>query len=178
MTTTRDAQRSAPTPSTHGSLDELKKLVHEFDTSMFVTKTADGSLHARPMAIQEETDLLDADVWFVSSIDTAKMDEMARDPQVCITCIKSAGGAYVSISGTARVKRDRALVRQLWKPDWKIWWPDGPDDPQIAFIEVRVERAEYWEPPAGGRVRVLYQMAKSLVKGESADANVTPPKRI
>jgi len=65
----------------------------------------------------------------------------------------------------------------LFKPDWKVWWPQGPDDPQISFIELQVERAEYWEP-AGGSVRVLYEMVKSLIKGEAGDRNLPPPKRL
>jgi len=40
-----------------------------------------------------------------------------------------------------------------------------------------VIRAEYWEPQ-GGKVRILYELVKSLVKGEPGDANFPPPKKL
>lgn len=181
LLTARMEQNRAPAASSssseRGSLVELKKLLQEFDTAMLVTSTDDGLLRARPMAIQEPAPELDCDLWFATSIDSEKMEEIARHPNVCVTCLRGRGSAYISISARASARRDRELVRKLFKPDWKVWWPEGPDDPQIAFLEMQVERAEYWEP-AGGSVRILYEMAKSLVHGEPADRNLPAPKRI
>lgn len=177
-TNTNAATANGDTPYVQGNLDELKNLLQEFETAMLVTSTADGRMRARPMAIQKPDSAMDCDLWFVASIDSAKMNEIAREPRVCVTCLRGKhGSAYVSISARARVHRDPALVRKLFQPDWKVWWPEGPDDPNIAFIEMNVERAEYWEPE-GGSVRVLYEMVKSLVRGESADAHLPPPKKI
>ena len=160
-----------------GSLAELQKLVQEFDTAMLVTRTVEGLMRARPMAVQEQTSDLSGDLWFVASIDSAKMHEIEHDPQVCVTFLQARGGAYASISARATIRRDQALVHKLWRSDWKAWWPKGPDDPQIAFLELQVERAEYWDPP-GGAVRILYEIAKSVLKGESADRHLPPPRRI
>jgi general stress protein 26 len=129
------------------------------------------------MAIQRDAPELTADLWFVASMDSAKMREIEERPSVCVTCLRGSGSAYISISADARVRRDPALVRKLFQSDWKLWWPDGPDDPSITFIEMTVIRAEYWEP-AGGKVRILYEMMKSLVKGEPGDANLPPPKKM
>jgi general stress protein 26 len=163
--------------NTRGSLAELQKLLHDFDTAMFTTITAEGLLHARPMAIQKEVPELPCDFWFVASIDSVKMAELAREPRVGVSCLRGRGSAYLSVSARAVVRQDKALVRKLWQPDWKVWWPQGPDDPLIAFILLQVERAEYFEP-AGGAVRVLYEMVKSLVKGESGDKHLPPPKHL
>jgi general stress protein 26 len=166
------------TPGTTGTLDELKKLLHEFETTMLTTTTPEGLLRARPMAIQDDAPEVAADLWFVASIHSAKVQEIALHPKVCVTCLRGKhGSAYVSISAHATVWQDQATVRKLWKPDWKAWWPDGPDDPQIAFVLMQVERAEYWEPE-GGAVRVLFDMLKGLVKHEPADAHLPAPKRI
>jgi len=173
----RSPEDSAGTAAQTGSLAELKKVVHDFDTAMLVTRTGGGLLRARPMAVQEQRDDIDCDLWFVTSIDSAKMAEIEAEPQVCVTCCKGRGLAYASISARARIRRDSALVEKLWQPDWKIWWPDGPADPTIAFLELQVERAEYWDPP-GGAVRVLYEIAKSVLKGESADQHIPPPRRV
>ena len=166
------------TPAAAGSIAELKKLLQEFGTAMLTTTTADGLLRARPMAIQEDADGLACDLWFVASIHSAKIREIERNPKVCVTCLRGKhGSAYISISAHATVWQDQASVRRLWQSDWKLWWPDGPDDPQICFLLLRVERAEYWEP-AGGAMRVLFEMLKSAVQREPADANLPPPKKI
>ena len=172
-----DRDAGAGPPSAQGSLPELQKVVQEFDTAMLVTRTAEGLLRARPMAVQKQTPDLPADLWFVTSIDSAKMREVEQDPQVCVTFLAARGSAYASISARATIRRDAALVAKLWQPDWKIWWPQGPFDPQIAFLELQVEHAEYWDPPSGA-VRVLYAIAKSVLKGESADRHLPPIRRI
>lgn len=170
----RQPTESTPEP---GSLAELQKVVQEFDTAMLVTRTGGGLLRARPMAVQKQRDDLDCDLWFVTSIDSAKMAEIEAEPDVCVTFCTGRGSAYASISARARIRRDAALVEKLWQPDWEVWWPAGPSDPSIAFLELQVERAEYWDPP-GGAVRVLYEMAKAILKGESADRHIPPPRHI
>lgn len=163
--------------ATSGSLAELQKRLQEFETAMLVTRTDEGYLRARPMAIQKPAPELHCDVWFVASFDSAKMEEIERQPHVCVTCLRGKGSAYISISAHAHVHRNQALVEKLFQPEWKVWWPKGPDDPTIAFIEMQVERAEYWEEESSP-VHVLYEMAKGLVKGEPADRRQPPPKRI
>lgn len=172
-----EGTKHTPQRATRGSLAELQKLLHEFDTAMLTTVTHEGLLHARPMAIQKPAPELPCDLWFVASVDSVKMQELTRSPKVCVSCLRGRGSAYLSISAHATVRQDPALVRKLWQPDWRVWWPQGPDDPHIAFILMEVERAEYWEP-AGGPVRVLFEMVKSLVKGEPGDRHLPPPKHL
>jgi len=162
---------------TQGSLQELHDLLREFDTAMLVTVTPENMLRARPMEIQDPSEMPGCDLWFVTREDTAKADEIAREAQVCVCAYRSRDKAYVSISARAQMVKDSAAVKRLWKPSWKAWFPKGPDDPSITLLELRVEHAEYWEP-AGGRARVLYEIVKSMLKGGSADANLPPPKHI
>jgi len=168
---------AANTVSTTGSIDELKEMLQSFDTAMLTTVTPMGLLRARPMAIQEDTPELACDFWFVTSLDSPKTGEIANDHQVGVSCFRNRDRSYLSISAIARVRRDPELIARLFKPDWRIWFPEGPQDPTIALIEMQVERGEYWNPD-GGPVRLLYEMVKSLVAGEAADANLPPPKRV
>jgi general stress protein 26 len=179
-TTTQGTERTAGGASTApvpGSLAELQKLLHDFRTAMLTTRTAEGLMRARPMAIQKHAHELTCDLWFVTSIHTGMVDEIAHDAKVCVTCLRDRGSAYVSISAHATVWQNQPMVERLWQPDWKIWWPQGPTDPQIAFVLLQVERAEYWEAE-GGTVRVLYEMLKGLVKREPADKHLPPRKQI
>ncbi|MCY2958937.1 MAG: pyridoxamine 5'-phosphate oxidase family protein [Planctomycetota bacterium] len=98
------------------------------------------------------------------------------DP-VAHRCFRRSDRAYLSISAIADIRREAELIQKLFKPAWKLWFPDGPSDPRIVLIEMQVERGEYWNPE-GGPVRLLYEMVKSLVSGESAAAGLQPPKRV
>lgn len=160
-----------------GSLDELMELLEEFDTAMLVTVSPDEMVRARPMALQKRGEVEGCDLWFVTDGDAPKVREIANDRHVGVCCLRNRDKAYLSISAVAEVVRDQALVHRLWKPDWKIWFGDGPENLSLAIIKLRVQRAEYWEP-AGGRMRVLFDMVKAAIKGDRADEHMNPPKTI
>lgn len=160
-----------------GSKKELLELLAEFDTAMLVGVEEDGTLRARPMALQKEA-LKDCDLWFVTADDTHKTDEVERNRHVNICCFRKRDGAYVSISASGRIERTPAEVRKLWKPSWKIWFGDEkPEDGGIVLLKLDVERAEYWEPE-GGRLRVLYAMAKGLLTDETMEDQLNPAKEV
>ncbi len=160
-----------------GAIDELKDMLQSFDTAMLTTVTPMGLLRARPMAIQAPVAELPCDLWFVTSLDSAKTDEIAHEHQVGVSCFRSKDRSYLSISAIARIHRDPERITRLFKPEWLVWFPEGPSDPTIALIEMQVERGEYWNPQ-GGPVRVLYEMVKSLLGGESAAVNMPAPKKV
>jgi general stress protein 26 len=33
-------------------------------------------------------------------------------------------------------------------PEFKIWFPKGKDDPEVALLRVTLEKAEYWDSPS------------------------------
>jgi len=160
-----------------GSKQELLDLLAEFDTAMLIGVEPDGTLRARPMGLQQER-LSDCDVWFVTADDTHKTDEIDRNRHVNVCCFRTRDRAYISISASAHVERSPAEVRRLWQPDWKLWFGDEkPEDGGIVLLKLDVERAEYWEPE-GGRLRVLYAMAKGYLSDEPAEAEMNPPKEV
>jgi general stress protein 26 len=160
-----------------GSLDELLRLLGEFDAAMLVTLDAFGRLRARPMGLQLQEKLPDCDLWLVSADDTPKTDEITQHHEINLCCLRARDKAYVSISARARVERDPALARRLWRDDWKIWCGDErAADGAIAIVKLEVERAEYWEP-AGGRLRVIFA-AGPAADSDEASATTVKPKRI
>ncbi|WP_044239647.1 pyridoxamine 5'-phosphate oxidase family protein [Chondromyces apiculatus] len=156
-------------------MKELHELLKEFDVAMLITQTPEGFLRARPMAIQNPDDVPGCDVWFVTAEETPKVGEIQQERQVAVACYRPRDRAYLSISARARIERDNAAIQKLWKPEWKTWLPEGPE--QAALLKLTLERAEYWEP-TGGVLRVLYEQAKALVTGESAAKNLDPVKHV
>jgi len=90
------------------------------------------------------------DLWFVTSIESHKLDELAGDNH-CNLAFYKASGDWVSVSGLARIIQDPARARQLYSADWKTLFPDLGDgvhngscnDPRIALIDVEVHSATY-----------------------------------
>src|SRR5436190_21044614 len=107
----------------------LMKLLSHFETAMLVTRVGE-EMRARPLSIAESRE--DGAVYFSTAIDSPKVAELEADPHVNV--VMQDGRRFVSLSGTARVVRDRALIERLWKPSWKVWFPTGKDDPSLCLL--------------------------------------------
>lgn len=154
-------------------LDQLYELIDGIEVAMLTTRTRDGSLVSRPMQTQARR--AGTDLWFMTSLETEKVDELIANPEVNLAYYKDGTREFVSVSGHARVNRDKAVIHELYKPDWKGWLGDeggerngGPDDPRIALIEVTAESATYLKSNTP-RAVALFKVAKALLSGN-------PPK--
>ncbi len=142
---------------------EFEEVLEEFETAILTTKGTDGHLHARPMELQGH-DGAEA-LWFATSRDSKKCDDLRGDPQVGLSFHRGEHGAdYLSISGRAELVEDRARVRELWNAGWRAWFPEGPDQPDLVLVKVVPEHAE-WVKPRGGKLRSLATMARNALTG-------------
>lgn len=142
----------------------LYDLTKGFKTAMLVTREPDGRLRARPMAVAEMKP--DADAYFSTSIDSPKIAEIEADPRVTITF--QGRHEFATIEGTATVVRDRALIDRLWAEDWRLWFPEGKDDPTLCLLKVSAERGEYWDTSGIQGVKFLFEGVKALIQGREA----------
>lgn len=159
--------KSLPTDK---KLEQLYALIDGIEIALLTTRNRDGALVSRPMQTQARR--AGTDLWFMTSVESGKLDDLMADPHVNLGYYKDGSREYVSVSGLAHVTQDKALIHELYKPDWKAWLGDeggerdgGPDDPRIALVEVRAESANYLrvtEP----RLVTLFKLATSLVTGE------------
>ena len=143
---------------------KLAELIKDTEFAMLTTVDADGSLRSRPMALQQRE--FDGDLWFFTKASTPKVDEVEREEEVNLSFARPDKQHYVSVSGKARVVRDRARIEELWSPELRAWFPEGSDDPDLALLRVRAERAEYWD----GRSSVVSHvigLVKAAVTGTS-----------
>jgi general stress protein 26 len=154
-------------------IDELYGLIRGIETAMFTTRRPNGQLVSRPMATQERIE--GADLWFVTDVDTHKLDELTMDPHVNCAYYNNKSREWVSVSGVARVSKNRSQIRKLYKEDWKAWFGDeggdrdgGPNDPRIALIMVEAESATYMKVNKPKPV-VLFDVLKGMVTGSRVD---------
>ncbi|MFL5599570.1 MAG: pyridoxamine 5'-phosphate oxidase family protein [Gemmatimonadaceae bacterium] len=152
-------------------IDELYDLIRGIETAMFTTRRPNGQLVSRPMATQDRIE--GADLWFVTNVETHKLDDLALDPHVNLSYFRNRSGEWVSVSGIAHVSRNRNRIRQLYKEDWKTWFDDqggdrdgGPNDPRIALIMVETDTATYMKVNKS-RPIILFEALKARVTGSS-----------
>ena len=110
--------------------DELRKLyshIDDIEIAMMTTRRADGHLQSRAMATQKRAE--GADLWFVTTDGTQKLRDLVDDPHINLSYYKDRTREWVSVSGLARISRDRAKIHELYAPDWQAWFPKE-DDPR------------------------------------------------
>jgi general stress protein 26 len=151
----------------HDGWKHLHELIDEIRIGMLTTRTPEGSLRSRPMAVHQGD--VGQELWFFTHASDAKTDEIAVDSQVNVAFSCPQINSYVSVSGTAELVHDPGKMREFWNPLYKAWFPDGLDDPQIALMRVMIDGAEYWDAPSGTMVQ-LVGFVKALVTGEQADS--------
>ena len=165
------------TPSQDKQLDELYRLIEQIETAMFTTRRPDGRLVSRPMATQKQNPV--ADLWFVTDVESHKLDEVESDPHVNLAYFDTGSYEWVSVSGTARVSTDRERIRELYQPDWRAWFgkidetrDGGPEDPRLALVLVDADSVVYMRREKPKPV-VLFEVAKGMVTGSRPEIGET-----
>jgi len=155
-------------------IDKLYAMIEDLEVAMMTTRRPDGQLVSRAMANQKRA--AGADLWFVTSEETHKIEELEEEPHVNLAYYKDRTREWVSVSGRAILSRDRDLIDSLYQADWKAWLGDegdgvrdgGPHDPRIGLILVEAESVVYSKSDRPMPL-VLFQVVKSMITGE-------PPK--
>lgn len=149
---------------------KLCDLIRDFGTVMLATRTAQGELRSRPMALAEVQ--ADGTVWLLTERHSEKLDEIALDNQVNISAQSSS--KFVSISGTAKQVEDRQKIADLWNEAWKIWFPGGKDDPTLVLLSVQGTTGEYWDNSGTSGLQYLIQAGKAYLSGTKPDVAGDP----
>ena len=155
------------------NLVRLYEHIDDIEIAMMTTRRADGHLQSRAMATQKRA--AGADLWFVSLEGTAKLADLEADPHVNLAYYKDRTREWISVSGIAHTTRDRVKIRELYAPDWEMWFPkEGDarhgtaDDPRMVLIGVDVHAAVFLEVNKPQPV-VLFELVKVWVTGTEPD---------
>jgi len=162
--------------ATARDLAHLKELIEDIKVAMVTTADTDGTLRSRPLQTVGIDD--DCTVWFFTSQTSPKVNEAEADAgRVNVSYASPAKQDYVSISGRARLVRDREKMKKLYTQWVEVFFPKGLEDPDLALMRIDIEKAEYWDSPATAVGR-LYALSKGLAThnpdaiGENRKINV------
>ncbi|CAN5155137.1 hypothetical protein BH11ACT2_BH11ACT2_12500 [soil metagenome] len=145
-------------------LDTIRTILSAGRIATVTTQTSDGSLVSRPLALQDRE--FDGHLYFFTQDPSPKTADVAAHPKVNVAVDDGKGS--LSLSGTATVSRDAALIDELWNPFAESWFENGREDPAVALLDVAVETAEYWsmDKPAVARA---FEIVKGLVTRSAPD---------
>lgn len=167
---TQDKNEDNDVP-TEKKLEDLYKLIDGIEVAMFTTRRSDGYLVSRPMQVQERR--TGSDLWFMTNMESQKLEELATDPHVNLGFYKDGTREWVSVSGTAVISRDKHLIHELYKADWRAWLGDqggdrdgGPDDPRIALVLIEAQSVTYSKKDRPAPV-ALFSIVKAMVTGDT-----------
>jgi general stress protein 26 len=150
--------------------EHLVSILKDFDTAMLLTRTSEGQIRARPMALAEVQD--DGTVYLAAQVNSEKVQELVAEPSVGLAL--QGKMKFASVSGRATVSRDRGLIERLWKDSWKVWFPKGKSDPDICIIAFDATDGEYWDNSGLSGVKFVIKAAKALLNGEEMRGSGDP----
>ncbi|MFW5696756.1 MAG: pyridoxamine 5'-phosphate oxidase family protein [Phototrophicaceae bacterium] len=83
----------------------------------------------------------DFTIWFGTRDITRKVSEIRADARASVSFHNSEENAYVTFTGSAEIVDDLALRQQYWRPDWKQFFLQGPEEGYllIKFTPVEIE---------------------------------------
>jgi len=145
--------------------EHLHDLIKDFRTAMLTTRTPDGGVHIRPMAVAKLG--RDEELYFATGLTSPKVDEIAKNNQISISFQSSS--EFAALYGTAHVLKDRALIDELWSEAWRVWFPGGKDDPNLCLLAVTPTSAEYWDSSGAEGFKYLYEGLKAVFQKRTPD---------
>jgi general stress protein 26 len=149
-------------------IQHFAKIIRDTKFTMFTTiDKVSGELHSRPMTLQEME--FDGDLWFFAQKYSELAQQVEANPNVNLSFANTDTFSFLSGQGVAElIIGDKAKERELWKPLYRAWFPEGLDDPQLCLIRVKITSADYWESPESKLVRMV-GFAKAILSGSKAN---------
>jgi general stress protein 26 len=144
--------------------EKVWSLIKGFHTALFVTLDSTGAFETRPMGCLQKS--FGGTLWFMTFQGSAKLKDICGDSQVLVAYMQPDKYEYVAIYGRAQIVENKQKLRELWSEGLRVWFPKGPEDPDIALIAVTAERADYWTNPASS-VTYAWAYLKARVTGKS-----------
>lgn len=157
----------ADTQTRSDSLAKLREMIEDIDFCMLTTIDERGDPHSRPMSSNGDIDQ-NGDLWFFTNASSHKVSEVEQSPKVNVSFADPENQRYVSVTGVAHLVRNREKIDELWRPEFKIWFPKGKDDPDIALLKVSLEKGEYWDSPSS-TIGFALSFVSSLVTGKEPE---------
>lgn len=148
---------------------KLKEIAEAAGNCFFTTKIKSDQPHTRPMALQEVCD--EGNLWFISSSESLKNDEIETDPAVQLYFLKNSKYEFLYVQGKASIHKDKELIEKFWNKLANAWF-DGKDDPRVTIIKVEPKDTYYYESTDNKLVSVAKMLVLAATGTKMDDGGV------
>ena len=159
------------------AVERIRQMVEKAETCFFCTAVSHGSSGAtRPMSVQEVDER--GTLYFLSASDSHKNSELLENPFVRLFFQVSENSGFLTLTGRARISRDKEKIKQLWKPILRTWFTEGEDDPRITVIAIRPSGGYYWDNKHGNAIagiKMLIGAATGVTLDDSIEGTIGVP---
>ena len=129
---------------------KIQEIVGKAPNCFFSTMAPNGSTDTRPMNVRQVDQ--EGNLWFLSSCESHKNDELKELPVVELYFQGSAHSDFMHLKGRATITTNRAKIEELWEPAIRTWFTEGKDDPRITVIKVEPVDGYYWDTKHGNAI--------------------------
>lgn len=151
------------------AIEKIKKICDDTRTTMFCSNLGARPFSSTPMATQKVEE--DGTIWFFSGKDSDRNADLKREPEAQLIWSSESNEEYLSLYGRAEVVFDQQKAEEIWSPEVKVWFQEGPTDPNLSLIRFTPQDGYYWDTQHG-KVVAFAKMAASYVTGETMDDGV------
>lgn len=151
----------------------LYDLLKNFEIAILVTHHS-KEMHARPMVIAHLDKGMGA--YLLTDSGSVKVHEIAKNPDALLTFQSTT--QFASVKGEIVITQDRALLEGIWKETWKVWFPLGKDDPNIAILKFTPHEGEFWDNAGVQGLKNIYSAAKAYIAGERPNPDSAQHEKI
>ena len=146
--------------------EKVFEILKKFNTAMFVTMGQNNQLESRPMQVAKVDD--DGHLWFFTGR-TGRLSEEISDNPMVLMVMQEERSYYLSLRGVARKIDDPVKVAELFKEPYKVWFPKGPEDPNLLLLGVDPVSAEYWDNAGSNKLQYMFEAVKAYVTGSTPE---------
>jgi len=124
-------------------LKKIGKKIRSLDLCMLTTVSTNGMTASRPMSHDEDAEY-DGNSYFFSLRDSHLVKDLKKNKHVNLV-FNGRNKLLISVSGKAKLIKDRQLMKEHWAKNLKEWFKDGLDTPGIVMIKVEAQKIKYWK---------------------------------
>lgn len=110
-------------------------------TAKFCAVITNGQNRLNARILQPFDPEMDWTIWFGTHPDSRKIADIRRNPALTAIYYDQNDFGYVTLMGTAEVVEDADLRQKYWNPNWRSYFPKGPEEEYILikFIPDQIE---------------------------------------
>jgi general stress protein 26 len=142
-------------------IDRVWDIIEGVGVCMLTTQFG-GGLRARP--VEPRPDRKAGLIWIVTDLHSGKEHEIEAGHDIGLVFIDHKAKDYLSVTARAQVRQNTAKAKDVWRGTDTIWWPGGPDDPNVCVLRIEPITAELWDGPVSKAV-AMYEIAKAKLTG-------------